>query len=266
MHAPPEVAQHAFTARERQLSDVPAHERHGLWANLGDYFEISADRIARLTQVHGAQVLQVPHNARAADPSGTWGRGDALMTDDPSFVIAVKVADCVPILLADRRLGVVAAVHAGWRGTAAAIAVTAVHALTDAFGSNPSDLVAAIGPSIGPCCYEVGTEVCDHFIEAGARPAEVAEWFSVAPKPAQYEGLGLGTPARAAGMATTPGKLWLDTWQANGDQLAAAGVLPDQIFVSRLCTACFPHLFHSYRVEGARAGRMVAAIRSQPPG
>jgi YfiH family protein len=255
------VAQHVFTCRERQLPDSVSPAHQGLWAALATVFGVSAEQVARLTQVHGTHVVRVPEDTSGAGPSGTWGRGDALVTDDPELVIAIKTADCVPILLADGRRGVVAAVHAGWRGTAAAMCAAAVRALETSYGSAPSDLLAAIGPSIGPCCYEVGTEVFDRFIKAGTRPDEVAEWFSVLPKPAQAEGLGLGVAARAAQTAATPGKLWLDTWQANADQLAAAGVPRDQIHVSRLCTACFPGMFHSYRVEGARAGRMVGAIR-----
>ncbi len=122
-------------------------------------------------------------------------------------------------------------------------------------------MIAALGPSIGPCCYQVGTEVADRYIEAGAGPHEIAEWFSVAPAPARHVGLGLGSAAGSTGLATTPGRLWLDTWRANADQLAAAGVPRGNIHVAGICTACYADLLHSYRVDGPRAGRLVAAIR-----
>jgi copper oxidase (laccase) domain-containing protein len=102
--------------------------------------------------------------------------------------------------------------------------------------------------------------VFDTFLEAGMLPDWLSEWLSVAPAPAQAEGIGLGAEARARGRGV-PGKFYLNTWQANADQLAGAGVPRAQIHVSGLCTACYPELLHSYRVDGARAGRMVGAIR-----
>jgi hypothetical protein len=258
-----EVAPHGFTTRELQLSGDDPAARDG-WNRLAAAFGVEADRLARLTQVHGATVLGVPEDTAGAAASGTWGEGDALITAQYGTALAVKVADCVPILIADRRLGAVAAVHAGWRGTAAAIVQAAVHALARQYGSRPVDLVAAIGPSIGPCCYEVGTDVCDQFLEAGTLPGELADWFSVAPAPAQADGLGLGASARSHGRRGVPGKLWLDTWRANADQLAMAGVPREQVHVSRLCTACYPELLHSYRVDGLRAGRMAGVICRRP--
>lgn len=255
-HAP-----HLFTCRELPLPGAPADGADG-WRALGLALGVGPDRLAQLRQVHGARVVRVPQDAAAAGSDGTWAAGDALASAAADIALVVKVADCVPILLADRRTGAVAAVHAGWRGTAAGIAVEAVRALAGHFGAAPADLVAAIGPSIGPCCYQVGTEVQDRFIEAGAGAQDLSEWFSLSPGPAAA-GLGLGAAARDAGTAVLPGKLWLDTWRANADQLAGAGVPRAQIHVSGLCTACYPGVFHSYRVEGARAGRMAGAIRSR---
>lgn len=255
------VAHHLFTTRELVL---PAGASAGDgWHRLAAALGVTEDRLARLHQVHGAAVLRVPQETSAPGASGVCGDGDALMTEDPSVALAVKVADCVPVLLADTRTGAVAAVHAGWRGTAAGIVEAAVANLGRAFGSRPDDLVAAIGPSIGPCCYEVGTDVFDTFLEAGMLPDWLSEWFLVAPAPAQAEGLGLGAEARTRGRGT-PGKFWLNTWQANADQLEGAGVQREQIHVSGLCTACYPELLHSYRVDGAKAGRMVGAIRRRP--
>jgi hypothetical protein len=255
-----EVAHHGFTTRELELSGNGPAARNG-WIALGAVVGVDVAHLASLTQVHGARVVRVPGDASGATGTGTWATGDGLMTDCPDLALTVKVADCVPILLADRRTGAVAAVHAGWRGTAAAIASAAVRDLERAYGSRPADLLAAIGPSIGPCCCEVGTEVCDRFLDAGARPGELAEWFTVVPKAAQEDGLGLGHAARSAGRAGRPGKLWLDTWLANADQLVAAGVAREQVYVSRLCTACFPGLLHSYRAHGPKSGRMAGVIR-----
>jgi hypothetical protein len=255
-----EVAHHAFTTRELELS-AGGPAASGGWATLAAVVGVEVAHLATLTQVHGAHVVRVPEETNGPTAAGTWAEGDGLVTDRPNLALAVKVADCVPILLADRRTGAVAAVHAGWRGTAASIASAAVRELIRVYGVRPSGLVAAIGPSIGPCCCEVGTDVCDRFLEAGARPDELAEWFTVVPKAAQVEGLGLGQAARSEGRAGKPGKLWLDTWLANADQLVSAGVARERVYISGLCTACFPGLLHSYRVDGPRAGRMAGVIR-----
>jgi YfiH family protein len=257
------VAHHAFTTRELELPAGGPFGGDG-WSRLAAIVGVETAQLATLTQVHGAHVVRVPEEANGPTAIGTWADGDGLITDRPDLALAVKVADCVPILMADRRTGAVAAVHAGWRGTAAAMASAAVHELIRAYGVRPSDVVAAIGPSIGPCCCEVGTDVCDRFLEAGTGPRELAEWFSVVPKAPQVEGLGLGHEARSAGRAGRPGKLWLDTWRANADQLAAAGVPRAQVHISGLCTACYPDRLHSYRVQGTAAGRMAGVIRRVP--
>ena len=114
--------------------------------------------------------------------------------------------------------------------------MVAVRALTSRFGTNPADVVAAVGPSIGACCYEVGTDLAEHF---SAHP-DASRWFSRHEKP------------------------HLDLWRATRDQLERAGVPAPQIHVSALCTFDHPGLFHSYRRDGKRAGRLVAAIRSGP--
>jgi YfiH family protein len=252
------VAQHLFTTRQLPLSGAAG--RAG-WQALAGALEVDPERLVQLTQVHSADVVTVPDDTAGARLSGTWADGDAVITDGVGFALAVKVADCVPLLIADRCRPVIAAVHAGWRGTASAIAAATVQSLAHRYGSSAGDLVVAIGPSIGPCCYQVGTEVCDRFLEAGASPHGIAEWFTLTPKPGRAPGLGLGEAAHATGAAAMPGKLWLDTWQANVDQLVSAGVPRAQIHLSRLCTACDPDLWHSYRVAGGEAGRMAGAIR-----
>jgi YfiH family protein len=150
-------------------------------------------------------------------------------------------------LIADRARGVVAAVHAGWRGTAARVAVAAVDALAREFGSQPSDLVAAIGPSIGPCCYEVGSELVDAFAAAGHERSLIDRWFLA--------------PAPPRGSRERP-NLRLDVAGANRDQLLLAGVPEEQIHLSGLCTAMHLDLLTSYRAEKEKAGRIVGAIRA----
>jgi YfiH family protein len=159
----------------------------------------------------------------------------------------VRAADCVTVLIADPNTGVVAAVHAGWRGTAAGAAPAAVDALAREFGARPADLVAAIGPAIAPCCYEVGSELVDAFAAAGHARHLIDRWF-LAPPP------GRGAFER--------GKLRLDVPGANHDQLLLAGLTAENIHVSGLCTACHLDLFSSYRVEKQAAGRLAAAIRA----
>jgi YfiH family protein len=146
--------------------------------------------------------------------------------------VAVRVADCVPLLLADTVTSAVAAVHAGWRGTAAGVAAATVEALRHRFGVKPQDLVVAIGPSIGACCYRVGAEVKEAFAAAGA--ARLDRWF--------------------AGEH-------LDLVAANRDQLAAAGVPEAQIHACGLCTAMHLEVLTSYRAEQEKAGRLAAVIR-----
>lgn len=186
-----------------------------------------------VSQVHGTDVYVVSAQPRI-EPRPC---ADIIVTQAPTEVVAVRSADCVPLLLADARTGAVAAVHAGWRGTAAGAVAQAVLALHSLVGTDPSDLVVAIGPSIGPCCYQVGTDVRRVFTERTGQE-EVTAWFA------------------------PDGPAWrLDLWRANSDQLVASGVSPQAIHSSRQCTACDLTRYYSFRKEGAGAGRLHAAIR-----
>ncbi len=179
-----------------------------------------------------------------------------IVSDAPDTAIAIRVADCVPLLMADRVRGVVAAVHAGWRGTAARAAGAAIEALGRAFGTRPVDLVVAIGPSIAACCYEVGTDLVDAFAAAGHERYLIDRWF-LAPPPAR------GSQDRSG--------LTLDVARANIDQMILAGVPDDQIFASGLCTAMHLDVLTSYRKEKDKATRIAGVIRAateasaQPP-
>jgi len=250
------AADHCFTTRAPELGPGPLFAGDG-WHDVALAMRVPPQSIVRLRQVHGTRVVTV--SRRQVFPPGDpdWNVADIAASDDPSVALCVKVADCVPILLADRRSGSVAAVHAGWRGTAAGAARVAVEALGKHFGAAPRDLVAAIGPSIGPCCYRVGQDVRAAFEAAGTWKGMLDAWFS--PKPASEPVHGVpGTDPTASGGGPA---VFLDTWTANADQLRAAGVPASQTHVSRACTSCHRETFHSYRVDGERAGRMIGIIR-----
>ena len=226
-------ARHLFTARGL---DLPHADAGTGWARLAEYLGVEESHVWRMRQVHGVTA----HTERVAACEGAWPEGDLLATNRRDVALSVRTADCVPLLLADTRTGVVAAVHAGWRGTAAGAAPRMVDVLSQRWGSRAADLIVAIGPSIGPEAYEVGQEVVDAF--GAAWPADV----------------GRGTWWRAG---ASPGKYLLDLWTATRDQLAQAGVPTSRIHLAGLCTATYADVFHSWRRDGAAAGRMVAAIR-----
>ena len=188
---------HGFGTRD---SDIPGRFAH----------------LATVKQIHSATCVA------ASGRAGVLGPADALIEDRPGAVIAVKTADCMPILLADDRRHAVAAVHAGWRGTAAHIVPAAVSCMSERFGSRAEDLYAAIGPGIGACCYEVGPEVM-----------------------AQFGGQGRG---------------YLDLDAENRRQLIEAGVTPARIDASHLCTMCRKEEFHSFRRDREAAGRLYSFI------
>ena len=230
------IAPHLFTTRQLSLGSAGDGDR--LAAAVG------AHTVAMAKQVHGRTVI-VLHDGDAPPPAAP--EADAFVSSSRDVAVAIRVADCVPLLMADRHRGVVAAVHAGWRGTAARAAVAALESLEHEFGTTPADIVAAIGPSIGPCCYEVGTELVDAFAAAGHERYLVDRWFLA--------------PAPPRGSRERP-KLRLDVVGANRDQLLLAGVPEEQIHSSGLCTAMHLDVLTSYRAEKEQAGRLVAVIRA----
>ncbi len=227
-----ERAPHLFTTRELALRGAPA-ETDAAWRQVHAAVGLVDGRIVRLRQVHGTRVVSVARPL-PADFADQQFEGDILISDEPAVGLAVRVADCVPVLLADARTGAVGAVHSGWRGTAAGAVLAAVAAIENAYGAHPRDLMAAVGPSIGPCCYEVGGELVERF---AAHP-ESARWF--------IRGRGLR----------------LDLWRATRDQLLRAGLRAGRVHVARLCSACHRDLFCSYRREGEPTGRMAGVILS----
>lgn len=248
-------APNLMTTRSWQLG-MPTSDTDAGWKEVA---AAAGTALVRVHQVHGADVLV----RRTGDSGGATPplvSADVIVTNDPSVALAIQTADCVPLLVADRRTGAVAAAHAGWRGLAAGVPRVAINALADAFGSRPADLIAAAGPSIGACCYEVGEDVRSRFALAGWGPPQTDRWFFAAPQstPNNRSMAGVAGAARA-------GYWYFDSAAAARDQLESAGVPPAQIFIAGLCTASHADVFCSYRREGSPAGRMAAAIRSAPP-
>lgn len=192
-------------------------------------------------QDHGADVRVVRDELDARDSSKARGdeiHCDALVSNAAGVLIGVKTADCVPILIGDQRTGAFAAVHAGWRGTLAAIVTHALERLANTYGTRPEDVRAAIGPAAAACCYEVGSEVIEAFKERFNKSGS------------------LFTPTREDHAR-------IDLFKANLDQLVALGVAPERIHTSSLCTMCRPDLFFSYRLEKrtqGKVGRLMSVI------
>jgi YfiH family protein len=231
------VAQHLFTTRQLQLPSAGA--RQALASAIG----VAADRVVSLKQVHGREVVTVGKNVAPEtllQMQTERPHADALVSDAPDVALVVAAADCVPLLIGDSRTGAAAAVHAGWRGTAARVSVAAIDAMAREFGSRPADLVVAIGPAIGPCCYEVGPDVVDAFAAAGHERYLIDRWFI--------------TPREK--------RMRLDVPGANRDQLILAGVREENIYASGLCTAMQLDVLTSYRAEKEAAGRIAGVIRA----
>ncbi len=200
-----------------------AAAREAAQAALGEFGEVFF-----LRQVHGCAVARPPWT----EPP----EADASVTGQPGALLAIETADCLPVLIVDPIRRQAAAAHAGWRGTVARVAQSAVRAMMDA-GSNASDLLVALGPSIGPCCYEVGADVEAAFGLRGSR------FFVPGPGERKH----------------------LDVTAANRAQLEESGVKVDHIDTIGLCTRCREDLFFSYRRDGAHAGRMISVVGFSRP-
>jgi purine-nucleoside/S-methyl-5'-thioadenosine phosphorylase / adenosine deaminase len=184
--------------------------------------------------------------------------GDGLITDTPQLVVAVQAADCLPIILADRKRRTVGVFHAGWRGTVQRIAEKGVGEMRKHFGSDPRNLMAAIGPGVQGCCYEVGEEVRTRF-EAQFAYASILFREVKESDPVREKYPLLFLTARAPGHSELPVKIFLDLVEANRRQLVDAGLRPRNIDVAGPCTACHTELLFSFRAEKGVTGRMMAA-------
>ena len=189
-------------------------------------------RLETLRQVHSNRVYIIEDNSREWNES----EGDALATAIEGIALAVKIADCFPILIADPAGRAVAAVHSGWRGTLSRILFRTIQEMKQCFGSSPSELLVAVGPGIRSCCFDVGSDVAGLFEK-------------------EYPGAGLAIP-----VTDRPGKHLLDLCRALDIQLDLAGVRQENRYDLGECTRCNPGSFFSYRAEGPASGRMMAVI------
>jgi YfiH family protein len=259
---------HGFSTRpggESELAGKPAlnlgftdwDERASVAKNRAKFAAVlSAGQmpLIAMRQFH-SDVIHVSNAPEAEAP-----KADSLATRKPGLLLGVQTADCVPILLADTKHRAVAAVHAGWRGTLARIVVKTLGRMQMEFGTRPRDVVAALGPAIGRCCYEVGPEVAQAF---AAQFPRASEWFD-----GPFEQLAHGEEPlwlpwltmMPPGHVPPPPRVQLDLRAANRWQLVDAGVPASGIAVSDLCTACRTDLLFSYRREGAKTGRMMSVI------
>ncbi len=182
-------------------------------------------------QVHSADTVIVSEPV----PGRRWvAKADGMVTNKPGVPLVMRYADCVPVLLHDPVQQVIGIAHAGWRGTVQGAGVSVLRVMADAFGSNPADVRAGIGPSIGPDCYQVGEEV----VEA------VQTYFGT------VDGLVKRHP--------DDGSAYLNLWEANERDLRRNGV--QHIAVAGICTASNTHEFHSHRAEKGKTGRFAAVI------
>jgi len=229
---------HAFSTRRAEHTELTL----GPTSSDNPMIPINRSRFLAAAGVPGWPVLKLKqiHSNIVRDMTDTWSsneplEGDSAVTAVRGAVLAIQTADCVPILVADREGRVVAAIHAGWRGTAARIAQRTIEFMTERYGVAPADLTAVIGPHNAVCCYEVGDDV----VEAIQDPsvfARRADWM----KPHFNQAI------------------------ANQKQLQQAGIPENQIVISTLCTQCRADLFFSYRREGKRAGRLMSIIGLAP--
>jgi len=271
---------HGFSTRPGGTSELPSSDRGPTtkndrvlnlgftdWdsrarvlANRKKFFHaIGADRLRAVTlrQIHSDAIYRV-------DSSDTGARqapqGDALFTRDSGILLAVQTADCIPVLLADTKQRAVAAIHSGWRGTLRQIAAKTLGRMQMEFGTRPEDVVAALGPGIGRCCYEVGSEVARDF---DAQFANARQWFD-----GPFDALASGEndpnwlpwlTRMPPGHQPPPLRVRLDLVAANRAILAGTGIPARQICSSGLCTSCRTDLLFSYRRERS-TGRLMAAI------
>lgn len=211
------------------------------WDKLSVAFEIPLENFLVVNQVHGDDIFMIhPHGEfyDSCDPLNY----DAMVTSRANLAICIKTADCVPVFIVDRVNQIIAAIHAGWRGTASGITAKVARRMMERFGSQPADLLAAIGPSIGPCCYEVDAQTARAFQYV----RNARDFFSKAKR---------------------KDRLMLDLAEANYLQLLDAGVPQANIETSGWCTKCHPDIFFSHRGSGGITGRQInfLMIKGAPP-
>lgn len=235
---------HCFTSKLGGLSDGAINglnlgfrvgdepeKVHGNYRLVAEDMGFELQRITAGKQTHSEniRVIREEDSGKGVSRDSEFSDVDGLVTDVKNLPLVVYYADCVPVLLSDEEAGVIAAVHSGWRGTVLEISGNAVRIMTEQFGAVPSRIKAAIGPSIGPCCFETGAEVAFQFEKALVKEKD-------------------------------NGKFLVDIWQANKNILLKNGLREENIDVLRLCTICNNHMLYSYRTHKEATGRMGAFI------
>ncbi len=270
---------HAFSTRVGGMSGPPAgglslgksvgRQPASVLANRAAFLAVLGAKkfsLASAHQVHSAEILEAvrlsggklqyrPAGCREKAMRGV-PRADAMLTQDRGVLLSVRSADCLPILVVDPQSRAVAAIHAGWRGALKRIAEKAVGEMRRVLGSDPHRLFAALGPCIGPCCYEVGVEVLDSF--SGEFTGAERYFKSLE----ESRPIQASRPSHPLLTKRAPGGLprSLDIPAVVRDQLRRAGLPDSHIEAAGLCSSCHPELFFSYRSEGDAAGRMMAVI------
>ena len=251
---PENLAVHAISTRQAGVSKKPydslnlafhvGDDAELVWKNrviFANSLELKAEDIVSPQQVHGSKVMRVAEEHRgmgAREYESAIKNTDALITNEPGLPLMLCFADCTPIMFLDPENGAIGIAHAGWKGTMEKIARKTLEAMGKEFGTEPSKCLAGIGPSIGPCCYEVGAEV-----EEACRRA---------------------FPDKSDKLLLQKGeKVRLDLWAANRLQLLEAGMLPGNIEMAEQCTACENPWYFSYRAAGGTTGRIAALIALQ---
>jgi YfiH family protein len=223
---------------------------------------ISSDASTPLISIRQFHSNLVVHTTAADTVRQSPWKADGQITDEPGLLLAVQTADCIPVLVADRKRRVVSAFHAGWRGTVKRIVEPGVGRMRHAFGSRPEDLIAAIGPGIGPCCYAVGEEVLSEFESQFTYGRDLfREVYDSDPIRQKYPMLFL--TQRAPGHSPIGPSLHVDLIEANRRQLLACGISAKSIQIVGGCTQCQPELFFSYRGSRGQTGRMMSVIGIQ---
>ena len=248
---------------EMNLGFTPADEREVVLQNRRLLAEAvtgdAATPLITVRQFHSNLIVIARRAASDSQPQ----KADGVITAEPGLLLAIQTADCIPVLVADRKLCVVAAFHAGWRGTVSRIVESGVGKMRLEFGSRPQDLIAAIGPGVGACCYAVGEEVQSAFESQFTYARELfREVYDSDPIKTKYPMLFL--TQRAPGHSPIGPSLHLDLIEANRRQLLDAGLKPRSIHLVGGCTSSHSELFFSHRASRGHAGRMMSVIGVRP--
>ncbi len=196
---------------------------------------VDTQNVVSCAQVHGDQIAIVDEHDRGSGvqhPDSELSLVDGMLTNRPNIALVTFYGDCVPLYFFDPRKQAVALVHAGWRGTMARIGQKAIKQMSQYFGTDPSDLYAAIGPAIGSCCFQVDQKLAFQFA-AEYSPQHIEE---------------------------NPGGYYLDLKKLNLESLLGGGVFAENVFIAEDCTACTPEYYFSHRASSGNTGRMAAVI------